>query len=111
MNNIWRTNGTTGNFSINGLQSRLDSLLMVLKSCKGQTCVKPWETLHPEGNVRNLEDAMDPKYDDFYIGQPRVSFSECAPGYLINVEGPQDVLPFVSNEFDYMKGHHWSEWT
>jgi hypothetical protein len=33
---------------------------------------------------------MDSKYDDFYAGQPKVSFDECAPGYIIGVEGPQE---------------------
>lgn len=75
---------------------RLDALTLVLKSCKGETCTHPWRTLHPDGDVSTLADAMRRRYDDFYAGQPKVSFDECAPGYIIDVEGPQ--------EYDVYKG-------
>ncbi|KAJ7140941.1 alkaline-phosphatase-like protein [Mycena epipterygia] len=76
------------------LTSRLDALMMVLKSCKTNACRKPWNVLHPQGNVQNLADALDSQYDDFYASQPKVSFSECSPGYIITAEGPQDAIPF-----------------
>jgi hypothetical protein len=34
---------------------RLDALMMVLKSCKGDTCRKPWTALHPSGDVASLK--------------------------------------------------------
>lgn len=74
------------------LVSRLDALLMVLKSCKGNTCIKPWGILHPDGSVQTLKDSMDEKYDKFYEDQPKVSYSKCAEGYIIGYEGPQDVV-------------------
>ncbi|KAJ7257648.1 arylsulfatase [Mycena rebaudengoi] len=74
---------------------RLDALMMVLKSCKAQECRDPWWVIHPQGNVRNLDDAMAPEYDAFYAAQPRVSFSMCKPGYLVAVEGEQSVIPFA----------------
>ncbi len=38
--------------------ARLDSLLFVLKSCQGQSCVHPWRALHPSGNVGSLREAL-----------------------------------------------------
>jgi arylsulfatase len=76
------------------LVSRLDALTMVLKSCKADSCRNPWSVLHPQKDVQNLEDAMATKYDEFYASQPKVSFSECQPAYFIEVEGPQDVIPY-----------------
>lgn len=70
---------------------RLDSLLLVLKSCQGITCIDPWSVLHPDASVRSLRDALEEQYDNIYLGQPRVSFDWCDAGYLIEAEGPQVV--------------------
>jgi arylsulfatase A-like enzyme len=70
---------------------RLDALLMVTKSCKAHSCRKPWETLHPDGRVASLADALHPRYDPFYHAQPKVAFSSCQLGYIRSEEGPQDV--------------------
>lgn len=85
-------------FSPERLQPRLDTLLMVLKSCKGDVCVHPWKTIHPLGNVNTLKDAMSPEFDAFYASQPKISFSECAMGYFPSSEGPQRALPFIPRE-------------
>jgi Sulfatase len=86
-------------FPINRLESRLDALLLVLKSCKGQTCVKPWLALHPQSDVQSLPDAMKSKYDEFYEKkQNRVSFTSCQPGYIISAEGPQTYLQYQSTK-------------
>ncbi|KAL4943985.1 hypothetical protein BDV06DRAFT_210649 [Aspergillus oleicola] len=69
--------------------NRLDALLLVLKSCAGSTCIKPWDELHPDGSVSTLSDALDKKYDEFYAALPKVQYSVCADGYIIAVEGPQ----------------------
>ncbi|KAF7171980.1 hypothetical protein CNMCM5623_004239 [Aspergillus felis] len=76
-------------FDISKVVPRLDALLLVLKSCQGKTCVKPWDVLHPDGSVQNLLDAMDHKYDTFYRDQFKVSFDRCEYGYVIDAEGPQ----------------------
>ncbi|KAF2661454.1 arylsulfatase-like protein [Lophiostoma macrostomum CBS 122681] len=87
--------------------ARLDSLLFVLKSCKGQTCIAPWKALHSAGNVENLHDALSPRYDQFYeTEQKRVEYSRCEAGYLLDAEGPQ----FETNGLVYRHGSHWSEW-
>lgn len=76
---------------------RLDALLMVLKSCKGDSCRQPWRTIHPFGNVYSLIDALDKKYDTFYKHQPKVAFSSCELGYFLGAEGPQDVHVYSRN--------------
>lgn len=87
-----------GKYSINRLESRLDALLLVLKSCKASTCYQPWSALHPEGDVASLVDAMDPKYDRFYEQkQNRVSFDWCDQGYIIAAEGPQNYFQYSSS--------------
>lgn len=107
------------------LVNRLDSLLMVLKSCKTKECHDPWRKLHPRGDVKNLHDALHKSYDTFYNDQPRVSYSSCELGYLLDVEGPQHVNAFgedkvqfkpVIDETDgrqqtFQYRGHWSLWT
>ncbi|KAL4999795.1 alkaline-phosphatase-like protein [Aspergillus recurvatus] len=91
--------------SLSQVISRLDSILLVLKSCKGATCIKPWDVLHPGGHVHNLKDALNPLFDAFYTNQVRVSFDHCENGYIPEVEGPQDALPFTRY------GLNWDVWT
>jgi N-acetylglucosamine-6-sulfatase len=110
MNNLWNSNSTIAGYSLRRLQPRIDALLMVLKTCKGEVCIKPWNTLHPQGNVKTLEGAMESRYDTFYASQPKVSFEGCASGQIREVEGPQNVLP-LSDEYAYLAGSHWSDWT
>ncbi|KIW77304.1 hypothetical protein Z517_09750 [Fonsecaea pedrosoi CBS 271.37] len=92
------------------LISRLDSLVMVLKTCKGRTCTHPWETLHPHGEVGNLQDALDARYDDFYeLQQERVRFEKCEKGYILESEGPRHVKAFSPGDDGPRGGVHWSE--
>ena len=69
------------------VQDRLDALLLVLKSCAGSTCHRPWSVFHPQGNVNSLLDALDTRYDDFYAGQPKVKFEWCDLGLIPEAEG------------------------
>jgi len=84
------------------LVSRLDALMMVLKSCKGRICVHPWETLHPSGLVKDLKTAMSPQYDAFYAEQDKVSYDACAQGYLAELEGPMEVVAYDDR--------YWNQW-
>ncbi|KAJ3573266.1 hypothetical protein NPX13_g4767 [Xylaria arbuscula] len=69
--------------------SRLDALTLVLKTCKSQACVKPWKQLHPAGDVSNLRDAVDPKFDGFYGNDvPKVKYDHCAQGFFLELEQP-----------------------
>lgn len=94
--------------TLHQLSTRLDTLTLVLKTCKSHTCRKPWETLHPNGNVQTLHDALQSQYDEFYASQPRVEFSSCPLGYLLDEEGPQ--LVNVWNDEDRMDGERGGGW-
>ncbi|KAJ6093601.1 hypothetical protein N7486_008890 [Penicillium sp. IBT 16267x] len=72
--------------------SRLDALLLVLKSCQGLTCIEPWKVVQPQHTIHTLRDALDEQYDLFYQERPRVSFNWCDTGYVIEAEGPQAPL-------------------
>ncbi|KAF2864022.1 arylsulfatase [Piedraia hortae CBS 480.64] len=75
------------------LLGRLDAVTMVLKSCKGRACTDPWETLHPDGRVRNLEDAMHHRYDRFYeLQRGRVRLAACLGGQILANEEPRSIL-------------------
>lgn len=87
--------------------ARLDALLLVLKSCRGRTCVRPWDQLHPDGGVHSLSDALGAPFDHFYEKeQPRVAYSRCEAGYLVDAEGPQ----FEHDGVVYRDGAPWHEW-
>ncbi|CAK7216858.1 hypothetical protein SEUCBS140593_003005 [Sporothrix eucalyptigena] len=100
---------------------RLDALMMVLKSCKGDVCRHPWDSLHPKSRsskvpvVNTLVDALDEQFDAFYAGQPKVRFDKCELGYIPSSEGPQHVSPFGKGNYnaandDQVRLGHWSEW-
>lgn len=70
---------------------------MVTKSCQGYTCRQPWSVLHPTGDVTTLAEALDVRFDGFYLGEAvrtRVGFEKCELGYLLESEGPQDGAVF-----------------
>jgi N-acetylglucosamine-6-sulfatase len=76
------------NWSVARLVSRLDAPLLTLKRCEGRVCTSPSEKPHPRGNVRNLKDAMNKRYDGFNMEQHRkVTFEECVLGQVLSVEG------------------------
>lgn len=89
---------------VNLVIHRLDALLMVLKSCTGETCAEPWKVLHPQGDVASLSDALTVHFDAFYEEQVKVSFNRCELGYIIDAEGPQA-------PYQYRVGTSWSDWT
>ena len=83
---------------------RLDSLLLVLKSCRARECTHPWEVLHPAGDVHTLHDALHPRFNEYYTTQvARVRFDRCENGYIVDAEGPQQAT-------GYRDGLVWSEW-
>lgn len=83
--------------------NRLDALMMVLKSCKGENCIEPWKVIHPQGDVESLTDALKVHFDAFYEEQNRVYFNRCENGYIIDAEGPQA-------PYQYRKGTSWHDW-
>ncbi|KAI9687426.1 MAG: hypothetical protein M1820_010439, partial [Bogoriella megaspora] len=97
LDNLWLIpNATLLGFPLYTVVTRLDALLMILKSCTADTCRWPWRVLHPAGNVHNLAEALKPQNDDYYTMEMKargVNFSHCAWGYIIDAEGPQ--VPLV----------------
>ncbi|KAF7587871.1 hypothetical protein BBP40_006640 [Aspergillus hancockii] len=89
-------------YPIEKVISRLDALLLVLKSCKGSTCVEPWGVLHPAGDVQILSDALHGTFDAFYNEQVKVEYGWCEEGYIVEAEGPQ--VPSI------YQGTKWSDW-
>lgn len=97
-------------FDIEKLVSRVDALLLTLKACEGEVCIRPWETLHPTGNVKNLKDAMNPRYDDFYIEkQKKVTFTGCALGYLPYLEGAMEPIPYKGKDGKVKRMVNWHD--
>lgn len=94
MNNLYGQNGTINGWQIAQVTNRIDALVLTLKACKGSVCTRPWETLHPQGDVHSLADAMDPKFDDFYRDEAKVTYSACMKGYLPEYEGVLYPTPF-----------------
>ncbi|KAF2720298.1 arylsulfatase [Polychaeton citri CBS 116435] len=81
--------------SVDLLISRLDTLLIVLKTCVARSCTHPWEVIHPDGKVHTLRDALNPRYDKFYAAQSMVYWTKCEEGYIAESEGPSSVVPFM----------------
>ncbi len=99
---------TVLNLPVTKVASRRVSLLLVLKSCKGERCIKPWKALHPAGDVSTLRHALSPRFDAFYEKeQVRIKYERCEPGYIISAEGPQ----FDVDGLVFRGGLKWSEWT
>lgn len=97
-------------FEISKLVPRVDALLLTLKTCEAEVCIRPWETLHPTGNVKNLKDAMNPKYDEFYLReQRRVTFSGCAYGYIKELEGALEPLPYPDEHGRIRRRGRWED--
>lgn len=71
------------------LASRLNGLMLLLKTCVGDACRAPWSVLHPgDGSVRSLADALDPRHDLLYASLPSVRFEGCADHYELANEAP-----------------------
>ncbi|KAI8629350.1 arylsulfatase precursor [Xylariaceae sp. FL1651] len=95
MSNLYGTQGQLFGWDVGKVTNRIDALLLTLKACKGVVCQRPWATLHPQGNVNSLSDAMSPAFDEFYDEeQLKVSFTACALGYLAEFEGPLQPIAF-----------------
>ena len=95
MNNLFYNPSAQETFSFRGRDfeqtvRRLDTLLLVLKTCKGASCREPWRHLLDIKGINILADAMDPSLDAFFAAQEGVSFSQCRMGHLVSVEGPQE---------------------
>ncbi|KAI0408252.1 alkaline-phosphatase-like protein [Xylaria palmicola] len=116
MNNLLATTNSASNqtliagLPVSKVVSRLDALLLVLKSCRGPSCREPWKQLHPGGDVNTLADALDSSLDAFYeTQQARVRYEFCADGYLVDAEGPMWETHGVTAPY-LRDGVSWEEW-
>jgi hypothetical protein len=98
---------------LNQILTRLNALIMVLKTCKNRVCTHPWEVLHPGGSVYSLKHALNERFDAFYGEQPQMWFSECPLGYFAEVENQEPVSTFGpglrKQGFDW--ANHWHYFT
>lgn len=65
--------------------------MMVLKTCKAKSCVKPWQIIFPSGTVNLLKAAFDLRYNSSFtkaFNTNAVSFSACDVGQILADEGP-----------------------
>ncbi|KAJ6787474.1 hypothetical protein PWT90_02698 [Aphanocladium album] len=95
-------------YNISQLTKRLDTLVLTLKNCKGDSCRHPWRMIFPSGKVKSLQDALDSTYDSFFASQPCVSFDECTLGYLPELEGPASPNPYqgyLARDADILDEH------
>ncbi|KLT43770.1 putative arylsulfatase precursor [Cutaneotrichosporon oleaginosum] len=84
--------GPFADFALLGAESaallaRLDALLLVLKTCVGDTCRRPWSALLPR--AQTLQDALAAQYDAYFAALPRVRYAGCALGYRAEMEQPE----------------------
>lgn len=68
---------------------RLDALLLILKTCVGETCTNPHAALFKNGGVKSFAQASEPQYDEFFASIPKVRFKECALGFQSRLEKPE----------------------
>lgn len=101
LNNLLKTqtgpqqNITFFNRPYDQLVARLDALLMVLKTCRQDTCRDPYSVLFPKSEVKNLTAAMNKTYDTFFNNMPKVAFQGCYTGYIPEFEQSQkDFKPY-----------------
>lgn len=78
-----------GATSAAALLHRLDALLLVLKTCKGDSCRRPWAGLFPNGEVRDLQGALAKRFDEYFAQLPKIQYQHCALGYLARNEKPE----------------------
>ncbi|KAJ7247537.1 putative arylsulfatase [Mycena rebaudengoi] len=84
-------------YSIKKVRDRLDGLVQAVRKCDNGACVKPWSTLHTNGNVSTLADAMNTEFDDYYDGLTKMKYERCYPYYNTAAEGPVP-KPFNSSD-------------
>lgn len=70
------------------IASRMDALLLYLKTCKGVGCRTAWDHLFPYGEATTLKEALDPKFDKYFDRLPKVQLQGCDNGYRLEQEFP-----------------------
>lgn len=74
--------------------SRLNALLLVLKSCEGDMCRNPWQAFADDSGsdrmhrFNTLELALNPVLDSYFDKLPKVQFQECLQSQVVDNERP-----------------------
>lgn len=63
--------------------SRLDAAMLYLKHCRGAQCRYGWENIFPYGEATNLKEALNPRFDSYFDGLPKVHYDSCRQGFII----------------------------
>ncbi|KAF9262348.1 alkaline phosphatase-like protein [Marasmius fiardii PR-910] len=82
--------------SITRIASRLDGLLIVLKTCTGEVCRDPWRAFNVP-DVSSLSGALDARFDAYFDSLPRFGYKDCRFGYF----GEVNEFPVWSEELAY----------
>lgn len=65
--------------------------------CKGAKCRDPWAVIHPSGDVKSLDVAMEPRFDAQYARYTTYAWKSCARYYdPVNLEVADPLLGGVS---------------
>jgi N-acetylglucosamine-6-sulfatase len=79
---------------------RLDALLVVLKTCKGALCTRPWSLHHADdASVTSLLQALAKDFDAYYAAYPKIGFSSCELGYIKEAEGNKERISHAGVEW------------
>lgn len=87
-NQSFYTSLTSSNSQAQRIASRMDALLLSLKTCQGSLCRRLWYNLFPEGEVHTMEQALSPSWDLYFDTRPRVHFDNCRDGFFPSEELP-----------------------
>ena len=74
--------------SVGRVVDRLDGLLFVLKTCKGEVCRAPWAALLPGKGVQTLRDALDAQFDGYFAQLLKVDWQQCVEYYDLGSSSP-----------------------
>ncbi|KAI3601354.1 arylsulfatase [Moniliophthora roreri] len=100
-NNIDPTSFQFASPDYSRLASRLDALLVVLKTCVGDTCRNPWGAIFPAGEANGLIESLDARYDTYFDSLPKFGYRLCQFGYFEEDAAGQVESPRWNEEMAY----------
>lgn len=80
---------TVNNTDYTVIAARLDALLLVLRRCSGSSCLSPWSSIFPNGEVQDLSGALSAEYNEYFEGLEKFQYEECKIGFFEALEGPE----------------------
>jgi N-acetylglucosamine-6-sulfatase len=113
IHNLYEEDDAASAFKFKGrgfqqVASRLDTLLMVMKSCTGDECRHPYASIFPSGEATTLGQSMAEQFDSFFSNQPNVKWDECTLGYIKELEGPINANVYQGSSKSRIKrGDEW----